>query len=65
MNRGDVVTVWVRGPNVQVKTVGKARQDGQLGDTVLIEAPSQRGLYSARVCGPRTVEIVIQPELAR
>jgi hypothetical protein len=65
VNRGDVVTVWVRGPNVQVKTVGKARQDGQLGDTVLIEAPSQRGLYSARVCGPRTVEIVIQPELAR
>mgnify|MGYP000266810537 CR=1 FL=1 len=65
VNRGDVVTVWVRGPNVQVRTTGKARQDGRLGDSVLIEAPGQRGVYSARVCGPRTVEIVIQPESAR
>ncbi len=65
VNRGDVVTVWVRGPNVQVRTTGKARQDGRLGDSVLIEAPGQRGVYSARVCGPRTVEIVIQPEAAR
>jgi hypothetical protein len=65
VNRGDVVTVWVRGPNVQVRTTGKARQDGHLGDSVLIEAPGQRGVYSARVCGPRTVEIVIQPEPAR
>ncbi len=60
VNRGDLVTVWVRGAAVQIKATGKARQSGDLGDEILIESPSNRNIYPARVCDYRTVEVILK-----
>jgi hypothetical protein len=64
VNRGDLVTVWVRGAAVQIKAIAKARQSGDLGDEILIESPSNRNVFPARVCDYRTVEVILKTNTA-
>ena len=57
VRRGDMVTVCARAGGVCVRTTGRARDDGSLGDLVAVEAPDSRDVYYACVVRPREVEV--------
>ncbi|MHB1036262.1 MAG: flagellar basal body P-ring formation chaperone FlgA [Pirellulales bacterium] len=57
VRRGDAVTVFARGPGVQVRTTGRAREQGGLGDLVTVESLADRRTYYAKVCGTQEVEV--------
>lgn len=54
---GDIVNVFVYGAGVHIRTMGRARQNGNLGDWVVIEAPGSRATYRAQVFGPQSVVV--------
>lgn len=57
VRRGEVVTVYARSPGICVRTVGRARADGSLGDLVPVESLLDRSKYFARVSNLREVEV--------
>jgi len=57
VRRNEVVTVFARAPGIEVRTLGRARDDGSQGDLVLVEGLSDRTRYFARVTGPRELEV--------
>jgi flagella basal body P-ring formation protein FlgA len=57
VRRGDAVTVYARSPGVCVRTLGRARDDGSLGQIVAVESLEDRSTYFARVSSAREVEV--------
>ncbi len=59
VNRGDVVTLLARGSAFVVNTLGRSRDSGSKGDTVVIENLDSKQLVHATVIGSKTVEVLI------
>jgi flagella basal body P-ring formation protein FlgA len=57
VRRGDVVTVIARAPNIQVKTLGVALDDGALHGAVKVRNVDTQKVIPATVEGPRTVAL--------
>ncbi|MHC4177433.1 MAG: flagellar basal body P-ring formation chaperone FlgA [Planctomycetota bacterium] len=57
VRRGDVVTVYARNPGICVRTLGRARDNGSLGELVAVESLQDRSTYFARVSSVREVEV--------
>jgi flagella basal body P-ring formation protein FlgA len=57
VRRGDAVTVYARSPGICIRTVGRARDNGSLGELVAVESLQDRSTYFARVSNVREVEI--------
>jgi flagella basal body P-ring formation protein FlgA len=57
VRRGDVVTVYARSPGICVRTLGRARDSGSLGELVTVESLQDRSTYFARVSKVREVEV--------
>jgi flagella basal body P-ring formation protein FlgA len=57
VRRGDVVTVYARSPGIQIRTTGRVKDDGSVGELVAVESFHNRGAFFARVCGVREVEV--------
>jgi flagella basal body P-ring formation protein FlgA len=57
VRRGDVVTVYARNPGICVRTLGRARDSGSLGELVAVESIEDRSTYYARVSSVREVEV--------
>jgi flagella basal body P-ring formation protein FlgA len=58
VQRGQVVTVYARCGGVQIRTTGRAKEDGGLGDLVPVESIGAKETFHARVSGHQEVEIV-------
>ena len=68
VRRGEVVTVYARAAGVQVKTEGRAVQQGSYGDLITIESiadRTQRQKFAARVVDVQEVEVYAQGVAAR
>jgi flagella basal body P-ring formation protein FlgA len=57
VRRGEVVTVYVRSPAIEIRTTGRVRDDGSMGELVAVESLLNRKRYFARVCGVQEVEV--------
>ncbi len=57
VNRGEVVTVYVRRPGIQIRTVARAREDGAHGDLIHVESMTNRDTFLARVTAYQVVEV--------
>jgi len=57
VKRGDVVTVYVRSGGIRIRTNGRSRDDGSLGDLIAVESMLDRKTFFAQVCAAREVEI--------
>ena len=57
VQRGDAVTVYVRGGGFTIKTVCRALESGERGSTVAVQGQDGSGKFYATVIGPRTVEL--------
>jgi flagella basal body P-ring formation protein FlgA len=57
VRRGEVVTVCARSAGIRVRTSGRARDSGSLGDLVAVESLVNRQTYYARVTKLREVEV--------
>ena len=61
VRKGDAVTVYTRSPGLQVRTTGRAREDGSRGELISIESMLNRQTFLARVTGSQEVEIYARP----
>lgn len=57
VRRGEVVTVYARSPGICVRTVGRARDNGSIGELVAVESLLDRRTYFAQVSNVREVEV--------
>ena len=57
VRRGDVVTVYARNSGICVRTLGRAHDNGSLGELVAVESLADRSTYFARVSSVREVEV--------
>ncbi len=57
VRRGEVVTVYARNAGICVRTLGRARDNGSLGELVAVESLQDRTTYFARVSSAREVEV--------
>jgi flagella basal body P-ring formation protein FlgA len=57
VRRGEVVTVCARSPGICVRTMGRARQNGSLGELIAVESLLDRQTYFASVSKLREVEV--------
>jgi flagella basal body P-ring formation protein FlgA len=64
VRRGDVVTVYARNSGICVRTMGRAQDNGSLGELVAVESLADRSRYFARVSSVREVEVYARPAKA-
>jgi len=57
VRQGDVVTVYARNSGICVRTLGRAHDNGSLGELVAVESLADRSRYFARVSSMREVEV--------
>jgi len=57
VRRGDVVTVFARAAGIRIRTLGRAKDEGAVGDLIAVESIENRKSYYARVCGLQEVEL--------
>jgi flagella basal body P-ring formation protein FlgA len=57
VRRGQVVTVYSRCGGVQIRTTGRAKENGSHGELIPIETIGSRESFHARVSGHQEVEI--------
>ncbi len=57
IRRGEVITVYSRSAGIRIRTTGRAREDGSLGDLISVESLLDRKVYSARVSGIQEAEV--------
>lgn len=57
VRKGEAVTVFARSEGIQVRTVGRAKDDGSLGDLITVESLANREKFFARVSGIQEVEV--------
>ncbi|MCG9697177.1 flagellar basal body P-ring formation chaperone FlgA [Shewanella sp. Isolate11] len=55
--KGDMVSIYARSDNVQIKTVGEALRDGNLGDRIQIKNSNSQKIIEANVIGIGEVEV--------
>jgi flagella basal body P-ring formation protein FlgA len=65
VHKGDAVTVYSRSSGLRVRTTGRARDDGSLGELISIESLLNRQAFFARVSGVHEVEIYARAVDAR
>ncbi len=58
VERNSVVTVYSRAPGIVVELMGRAKENGAMGDLVTVESSTHRRTFLARVCGHGEVEIM-------
>lgn len=58
VRRGDSVTVRATAGSVTVSATMRAKEAGKFGDSILVEHLSGTGTTTARVVGPRTLEVL-------
>jgi flagella basal body P-ring formation protein FlgA len=59
VRRGEVVTVFARAANVQVRTSARAQQEGGHGDVITVERLDNRQRFTARVVGVQELEVFV------
>jgi flagella basal body P-ring formation protein FlgA len=64
VRKGEVVTVYVRAPGVQVRTAARARDTGSQGELISVESLENRQTYLARVTGIQEAEVYARGESA-
>jgi flagella basal body P-ring formation protein FlgA len=64
VRRGDVVTVYARSAGIRIHTTARAKDDGATGDLVSVETMTDRKQFTARVSGPRELEVFAQAATA-
>lgn len=57
VRRGDAVTVYARSAGIQVRTDGRATEDGSHGDLIVVQSMITPDKFRARVSGIREVEV--------
>lgn len=57
VHRGERVTVKAKASGVVVRTYATARDEGSLGDLIMVEALEGREKYAARISGVRELEV--------
>ena len=57
VRRGEVVTVYVQGSGIRIRTNARAREDGSQGDLVSVDSLLNRKTYFTHVTGVREVEV--------
>lgn len=57
VRRGDAVTVYARSAGVQVRTTGRAQEEGSRGELITVESLLNRQRFFARVTGIHEVEV--------
>jgi flagella basal body P-ring formation protein FlgA len=60
VRRNDAVNVVARSAGIQVKTTGRAQEDGSKGDLIVVESMLNRERFLARVSGIHEVEVFAQ-----
>jgi flagella basal body P-ring formation protein FlgA len=60
VRRGDAVTVFARSAGIEVRTQGRAQEEGSKGDVIVIESLLTRERFMGRVCGIHQVEVFAQ-----
>jgi flagella basal body P-ring formation protein FlgA len=64
VRRGEVVTVYVRSPGVQVRTAARAKDMGSQGELISVESLDNRQTYFARVTGIQEAEVYARGQSA-
>lgn len=64
VRKGDVVTVYVRAPGVQVRTAARSRDAGSQGELISVESLENRQTYFARVTGIQEAEVYARGQSA-
>ncbi|MBN1490194.1 MAG: flagellar basal body P-ring formation protein FlgA [Phycisphaerae bacterium] len=57
VQRGDLVTVWVREGDLVVKSVAKALRPGIYGETIDVKSEATGETFAVTVTGPQTAEV--------
>jgi flagella basal body P-ring formation protein FlgA len=57
VRRGEVITIYSRSPGIRIRTTGRARDQGSLGELITVESLADRKTFFARVCGVQEAEI--------
>ena len=60
VRRGDAITVYARSAGIQVRTDGRATEDGSRGDLIVVQSLTSPDKFRARVSGIREVEVFAQ-----
>ncbi|HVX15069.1 MAG TPA: flagellar basal body P-ring formation chaperone FlgA [Pirellulales bacterium] len=60
VRQGDAVAVYARSSGIQVRTTGRAQEDGSKGDLIVVESMLTRERFMARVSGIHEVEVFAQ-----
>jgi flagella basal body P-ring formation protein FlgA len=61
VRRGELITVYARSAGIRIRTIGRAHDDGSVGDLVAVESLWDRKTYTARVCGIQEAEVFARP----
>ncbi len=61
VHRGEVVTVYSNSAGIRIRTIGRSREEGSIGELVSVESTLNRSTYYARVSGIREVEVFARP----
>jgi flagella basal body P-ring formation protein FlgA len=64
VRKGEVVTVYVRSPGVQVRATARAKDTGSMGELIGVESLENRKTYFARVTGIQEAEVYARAESA-
>jgi flagella basal body P-ring formation protein FlgA len=64
VRKGEVVTVYVRSPGVQVRTAARAKDTGSRGELIAVESLENRKSFLARVSGLQEAEVYARGESA-
>ncbi|HET6881286.1 MAG TPA: flagellar basal body P-ring formation chaperone FlgA [Pirellulales bacterium] len=60
VHRGDAVVVFARSAGIQVKTQGRAQEEGSRGDVIVVQSLTGPERFMARVSGIHEVEVFAQ-----
>jgi len=58
VNKGDAVTVKGISGGITVSATMRARESGKFGDSIVVEHLSGAGTATARIVGPKTLEVI-------
>jgi flagella basal body P-ring formation protein FlgA len=65
VKRGAPVTVVARTAGIRVRSTGRARESGSLGETIQVESLQNRETFFARVSNWREVEVYVRPAVVQ
>lgn len=65
VQRGEVVTVYVRSAGVKIRTLARSQKDGSRGELIEVQGLTDRRRYFAVVSGPAEVEVYARSASAR